>query len=250
MAGSRVGLYFEMADHAGVTADRLLTANDTGWESAGERRTLVPGLADQPLRYSPLWAAFSDAMGVRGHAIGELTAQQRRVIATPVWHSSQMYDRHVRPTLLGEAMLSAVWVPRLESWSVWSLVTDRSDPPQTRRHERLARLMHRQVAPLIGTTLSTWRDRTVSPLTIVRRHVLEALLDGRSEPDIAADLSRSRSAVHEHVTALYRHFGVHSRAELAAFFLRRRPIPAGSAARRPALSSWLDGRWRRSMPVM
>jgi DNA-binding CsgD family transcriptional regulator len=243
LAGCRVGLYFEMADHAGVTANRILSADDAGWESAGERHTVIEGLAQRPLRYSPLWAAFADALSVRGRHAGTLTARQDRVISAPAWQASEMYDRHVRPTRLGEAMLSAVWLPQLGSWSAWSLVTDRGDPAPSSRHERLARLLHQRVAPLIGTHLSTWRDRTVDTLSATRRRVLEALLDGHGEPDIARRSCRSRSAVHEHVTAIYRHFGVSSRGELGAFFLRRRPGAAGRAAGPQPLVAWLDRPW-------
>ncbi len=243
LTGCRIGLYFEMADHAGMAANRILAANDTGWETEAERLTVVEGLANRPLRYSPLWAAFADVLATRRPAAGGWTARQDRVIDAPAWQSSEMYDRHVRPTRLGKAMLSAVWLPHLSSWSAWSLVTDRGDPVQSPRHERLARLLHQQIAPLIGTQLSTWRDRTVATLTVTRRRVLEALLDGQGEPRIAAEAHRSRSAVHEHVTELYRHFGVRSRGELAAFFLRRRPSVAGRTAGPQSLDRWLDRPW-------
>ena len=239
----RVGLYFEMADHAGVTANRILSAHDVGWESVGERHTVVEGLAQRPLRYSPLWAAFADALPARGAGRLGWTARQDRVMAVPEWQASEMYDRHVRPTRLGEAILSAVWMPQLGSWSAWSLVTDRGDPAPSPKHERLARLLHLQVAPLVGTQLSTWRDRTMGTLSATRRRVLEALLDGHGEPDIARRTCRSRSAVHEHVTAIYRHFGVRSRGELGAFFLRRRPAAKGTEVEPPPPMAWLDRPW-------
>lgn len=242
LAGCRVGLYFEMADHAGKAANRILSANDVGWSTDSERHSVVEGLSQHPLRYSPLWAAFADRLALRGRHAGVLVAPQARVIDWSVWASSPMYDRHVRPTRLGQAMLSAAWVPNLSAWSSWSLVTERGDPLPTPRNERLIRLLHQQIAPLIGTYLSTWRDRTISPLSAVRRQVLDALLDGQSEADIARDTFRSRSAVHEHVTALYRHFAVSSRGELAAFFLRGRPVTAGRAGS-PSLDAWLDRVW-------
>jgi DNA-binding CsgD family transcriptional regulator len=240
LSGCRVGLYFEMADHAGLTANRVVSASDAGWESGAERHVVVEGLSQQPLRYSPLWAAFADTLGTRGRTRGVLTARQDRVISAPAWHGSEMYQRHVGPTRLGQAMLSAVWLPQLGLWSAWSLVTDRADAAQSTRHERLARLLHRQIAPLIGTSLSTWRDRTVDTVSPTRRRVLEDLLEGLSEPDIASKACRSRSAIHEHVTAIYRHFGVNSRSELSAFFLRRLPTAAGRGVLPPSLEDWLD----------
>jgi DNA-binding CsgD family transcriptional regulator len=240
LSGCRVGLYFEMADHAGVTADRVVSACDAGWESESERHMVVEGLSQRPLRYSPLWAAFADTLWVRGRTGAVLTSRQDQVIAAPMWHGSEMYQCHVGPTRLGKAMLSAVWLPQLGLWSAWSLVTDRGDASQSIRHERLARLLHQQIAPLIGTALSTWRDRTVDTVSATRRRVLEQLLEGLSEPEITSKAFRSRSAIHEHVTAIYRHFGVNSRAELSAFFLRRQPAAAGGTAIPESLDDWLD----------
>jgi DNA-binding NarL/FixJ family response regulator len=46
--------------------------------------------------------------------------------------------------------------------------------------------------------------------------VLRGLSRGRSEKEVAAALRLSPHTVHDHVKALYRHFGVHSRSELLA----------------------------------
>jgi hypothetical protein len=47
------------------------------------------------------------------------------------------------------------------------------------------------------------------------------MLEGDSEKQIAARLGLSQPTTHQYVTALYRHFGVQSRAQLFAHFLRR-----------------------------
>lgn len=242
LSGCRVGLYFEMGDQGGKSANRIIAAHDAGWESASERQKVVEGLACRPLRYSPLWANFADALPARGRGTGVLTLPQARVIDVKEWQSSEMYDRHIRPTQLGEAMLSAVWLPQRQSWSAWSLVTDRGERSHTSRGQRLVRLLHQQIAPLIGVVLSTSRDRTIAPLSSVRRQVLQMLLDGLAEAHIATALHRSHSAIHEHVTALYRHFGVRSRAELSAFFLQRRVIP-NDAKDVASADAWLRRRW-------
>lgn len=52
------------------------------------------------------------------------------------------------------------------------------------------------------------------------RRVCAALMTGRSEKQIAADLKLSPHTVHSHVKALYKWFRVHSRAELMAKLLR------------------------------
>ena len=53
--------------------------------------------------------------------------------------------------------------------------------------------------------------------------MLNSLLEGDSEKQVAARLQLSAATVHEYVSALYRRFAVHSRGELMAHFLRRTP---------------------------
>ena len=58
----------------------------------------------------------------------------------------------------------------------------------------------------------------ISGLAKRQREVLELLLCGQSAKEIAATLGISRHTVNDYSKALYRHFGVHGRAELAACF--------------------------------
>jgi DNA-binding CsgD family transcriptional regulator len=51
--------------------------------------------------------------------------------------------------------------------------------------------------------------------------VLELLLDGLSEKEIAAQLHLSQHTIHNHVRAIYRITDVHTRAELLARFIRK-----------------------------
>ncbi len=53
------------------------------------------------------------------------------------------------------------------------------------------------------------------------RQTLACLLEGATEKGAAARLGVSRSTLHQYVKGLYRHFGVSSRAELMAYFLRQ-----------------------------
>ena len=50
---------------------------------------------------------------------------------------------------------------------------------------------------------------------------LACLLEGDSEKQVANRLGLSRDTTHQYVTALYRHFGVGSRAQLMAYVLKR-----------------------------
>lgn len=64
-----------------------------------------------------------------------------------------------------------------------------------------------------------------SPLTMVERKVLEGVLRGLAEKQIAATLDQSYHTTHEHVTNIYRKFGVRNRAALTALWLGKAPLP-------------------------
>lgn len=98
------------------------------------------------------------------------------------------------------------------------------EEPFTRREKALFALFHTELAAHFGKALATSTD-PIARLTPRRRQVLESLLDGDSEKQLARRLGISAATAHDHVKALYRHFGVGSRAELMAYFLRRHPRP-------------------------
>lgn len=61
-----------------------------------------------------------------------------------------------------------------------------------------------------------------APLTPTERKVLGLLLGEASEKRIAEQLSLATSTTHQHVVALYRKFGVRSRAQLMSLWLSRK----------------------------
>jgi DNA-binding CsgD family transcriptional regulator len=63
--------------------------------------------------------------------------------------------------------------------------------------------------------------RGAAPLPRRQRQTLELLLAGDAEKQIAARLSISRHTVHVYVKSLYKRFGVSSRGELLARWVRR-----------------------------
>ena len=63
------------------------------------------------------------------------------------------------------------------------------------------------------------------------RQTLDRLLAGDSEKEVAARFGRSRHTVHAYVKKLYERYGVSSRGELFALFVR---APAPASVSRPA----------------
>ena len=63
--------------------------------------------------------------------------------------------------------------------------------------------------------------QAVPPLSPRVRQTLELLLAGDSEKQIAAKLKISQHTVHDYVKRVYRQFGVGTRAELLALWVRK-----------------------------
>lgn len=66
-----------------------------------------------------------------------------------------------------------------------------------------------------------------SPLTSTERRVLQLLLTGATEKDIASHIGLASSTTHQHVVSIFRKFGVRSRARLMSLWLSG---PVGAAA--------------------
>jgi DNA-binding CsgD family transcriptional regulator len=70
-----------------------------------------------------------------------------------------------------------------------------------------------------GSLESTGTTPGIESLTDAQRRVVEFLLQGLSEKQVAQQLNLSRHTVHNHVRAVYRILDVHTRSELMARLL-------------------------------
>ena len=96
------------------------------------------------------------------------------------------------------------------------------------REVAILKLLHDEIAPLIGVRLATEEHLCRDGLSKRLNETLSLLLEGRSEKEAAGALGLSGRTVHEYVTMLYEHFEVCSRAELLAYFIRRAPVARGA----------------------
>jgi DNA-binding CsgD family transcriptional regulator len=90
--------------------------------------------------------------------------------------------------------------------------------PFSFREVSLLHVFHEELSPLIGEPpFGAARLHQLSPRL---RQTLACLLEGDGEKQVAIRLHLSVPTVHQYVTTLYRTFGVNSRAELLAHFIR------------------------------
>jgi DNA-binding CsgD family transcriptional regulator len=96
--------------------------------------------------------------------------------------------------------------------------------PFGQREVSLLKLLHDEIAPLVGVRLATEEHVSRDGLSKRLRETLSFLQDGYSEKQVAGQMKLGARTVHDYVTMLYEHFRVSSRAELLAYFIRRKPL--------------------------
>ncbi len=91
------------------------------------------------------------------------------------------------------------------------------------REVTLLKLLHDEIVPLVGVRLATEEHLSRDGLSKRLRETLSLLLEGYSEKQVASELKLATRTVHDYIAMLYQHFRVSSRAELLAYFIRRKP---------------------------
>ncbi|QEL17591.1 helix-turn-helix domain-containing protein [Limnoglobus roseus] len=170
-------------------------------------------LADPSLPGNPVYEGFE-------RRPDEITAGVEDLIPRGEWEASRYYNELLVPMDMGDSFLSKRFIPTDGSPHYVTVSRPVRAARFTAREKAVATLLHDAVADRLGRALATSADPQAS-LPPRLRHVLNGLLDGDSEKQVAARLGVTAATVHEHVKRLYRRFGVQSRAELLAHFLRR-----------------------------
>jgi DNA-binding CsgD family transcriptional regulator len=174
----------------------------------------------------PVTARFAALPGPRN------TRLRRDLLTDDEWYGSAFFREWHRPVGLDDGILSVHAGP---GGCGFLLCPSRAlgDRPFGRRDARVIHLTQLALTPHLGRSLATSRD-PAARLSARLRQTLDGLLEGDGEKQAALRLGVSPATVREYVQALYRLFGVSTRAELMAHFLRRyrgRPDPGGAWGR-------------------
>lgn len=158
---------------------------------------------------------------------GGATVASNQYLDAEIYHASPYYQNFCKPADCDDFVVSIriVDVPRRPE----AIVINRPHgaPAFESREVSLLKLLHDEIAPLIGVRLTTEEHLSRSGLSKRLRETLSLLLEGHSEKQVATALHLHSRTVHDYVSRLYEHFHVCSRAELLAYFVRRTPTPRG-----------------------
>jgi DNA-binding CsgD family transcriptional regulator len=190
-------------------------AVEVGWPSTAARMMSREYLLHEGPAHDPFIQKF---MLLPGRLV---TRSATQVIGARAWFGCAAYNEFFRPAGIGDCGFSRLVIASGRAIHGLGYFRSLGERPVESRERRLVHLVQQEIGPLIGTALASCREPSLSILAPRLRQVLDCLLEGDTEKQIALRLGVSRPTVHQYLTALYRHFGVSSRAELLAYFLRR-----------------------------
>lgn len=140
------------------------------------------------------------------------------------WRRCQLFQKTLEPMGYDDAIY-AFWTTDPQRMIGTGVYHPVDAPPIDDKQIQLVSLMHRAIAPIIHREMfSEHPVLAAHALTERQGEVLQLLLTGDSEAQIARELHRSVHTVHTHIKQIYHHFNVSSRGELMAQFIDRRAL--------------------------
>jgi len=208
--------------------------------SGGEGRWVRPDGLIQPIsafdagldaRGREMHMAYHRELGPNGdpffralrYSTGRLVTRTRRqLVPDTVWYRSVAWNEYRRPANVDDHITSVYQVTDDGAINVVAAHRAPGEREFSPRELRLMAFFHAELGRLVGRSLVSATEPTLDKLSPRLRQTLACLLEGDAEREVAGRLGLSPQTVHQYVKALYRWFGVQSRAQLLAYCIKRR----------------------------
>lgn len=124
-------------------------------------------------------------------------------------------------------------------WYVWCPILCKLLTSMTSKEELMSTLQQSAVAAELmgnarfensGASIAALRPDLLTRVSAAQQRVLEFLLGGMTEPQIAEKIGRSRHTVHDHTKAIYSSLNVNNRVQLVLLFSQPQTNHAPQAA--------------------
>jgi DNA-binding CsgD family transcriptional regulator len=205
----------------GATGQRSLGVTHWGSGNCGDLAAfgeLNAMIARDPALYELLFRYFERLAGDDG-----VCHSRREIILDREWYPSASYQV-VHRTLGVDHVLwcfRSIGRGAVDEFSGAMLYRAIGRRDFSGRDRLVVREAHAAVAPLIGGALARFNEPSPSDLARRARQVLGCLLEGDGDKQIASRLRLSRFTVNQYTKLIFRHFGVNTRPELLARWIRR-----------------------------
>lgn len=211
--GARVGLYMHLHNPLQET-ERLEAAMSSGFLDTDHLTLWQHYQENNAQKDDPYHLSY-----FHHHQRPLRTRRLDEVVASKEWKRSLHYNEYVRACKLGDRITSSLRLGSNDDAPLQTLVFHRdvADGKFAANAKYLVKMMHHEMAELLEKKLAlpaSHRDTGSLPPRMAQ--VLDNLLKGQSEKQIAAHLHISHHTVNRHVQRLYQHFGVNSRGKLIA----------------------------------
>jgi len=211
-----------------IFTPEAISAFDAGLD-ARARELYIRYRRELKLAGNPIWRVLP-------HGPDRLVTRTRRqIVSDTEWYRSVVFNEYRRPGKIDHQLTSVYRTSDDGAHSAITVLRALGERDFSPREQRLLNFFHAELGPLIGRALVSSTEPSPVKLSPRLRQTLAYLLGGDSEKQVADHLGLSHDTTHQYVTALYRHFGVGSRAQLMAYVLKRigrgewRQFPPGIA---------------------
>jgi DNA-binding CsgD family transcriptional regulator len=220
--GARVGAGGEATGMARQQFIPLSTV-DTGWENDGQRQAMFEWMQRQAESRSP-----TALLPWREPINGPQIMSRDDVLTDDEWYNSVQYCDYLRRSELDHILFSLQPVTfGSDHYCGLTMMRSLGEPKFSKRDRLFLAILHQQLAPIVGRQLAAANEPSATQLTPRLRQVLDCLLEGDGEKQVASRLGLTPQTINQYVKAVYRHFRVNSRAELMARWIRfNRGVPA------------------------
>jgi DNA-binding CsgD family transcriptional regulator len=230
LTGGSIGFCGEFAGFRGMRP-RYLGQSEWGWSDESDRSSYLANIANfakNPESYSSMVAYHRKSVGNDG-----ICLSRSQLFDDRSWTATLDYQKAFRPIRMKNALWCIRTLPGVAADESSGIHLLRSgDQDFGPRDRAIVEETHAALVPLIGGPLARFADPSPMALVPQVRRVLQCMLEGDSDKQIAFRMRLSTYTVNQYTKVVFRHFRVRGRTELMARWIRRRwsirPGPPGS----------------------
>lgn len=200
---------------------QIIGSVESGWENGFNRAAFNRALQTYSgqMEVAPMMAAyFRRPAGADGTCL-----RRSDLVPDREWYPTRYFELVHETIGSDHTVMSFVTIPGrpqvCHGIAVQHRLSDRRDFAD--RERAIVAEAQRIIVPLVGGLLAGFDEPSPAALPPRVRDVLRCVLDGDSDKQVAARLGISGHTVNQYTKAIHRHFGVNSRAELLARWIRR-----------------------------
>ena len=150
-----------------------------------------------------------------------VTRSRRQLLSDALWYRCTAFNEYRRRAHVDHQLASTRLRTPDGALTVLNILRGLGQRDFSDRERNLLHFFHGEIGPLIGRSLVSATEPAPADLSPRLRQTLACLLQGDSEKQVAARLGISVTTTHQYVMALYRRFGVQSRAQLIVHAVAR-----------------------------